>query len=207
MAFNIETFKHNGLVYGGVRPSLFDVTVTPSAELQSLFNGANVQKLQFTCRASNLPAATIGTVEVPYFGRKIKLAGDRTYTDWQITVMNDEDFLVRSMFEVWQNSLNKVVNNVRDSAYVTETLYKAVFTINQYSKTGNGPQGGGIIDPTSVTPIRSYTMVGAYPGPLGDIVVDWDQQNQIETFTVGIPYDYWLPGVEGSLAVPYASLT
>ena len=209
MAFEIETFKGNGLVYGGVRPSLFDITVTPPPALAAIFSGANIQKLQFTCRASALPAGRVGTVEVPYFGRKVKFAGDRTFDDWTITIMNDEDFLVRSMFETWSNSLNSLETNVRAGVYTTEVDYKAIFTINQYSKTGGSPggTGGGPATALTATPIRSYNMVGAYPGPISDITVDWDQQNQIETFTCGISYDYWLPVIEGGLAVSYVDAT
>ena len=57
--------------------------------------------------------SSVGEFEVPYFGRKIKIAGDRTFADWQVNIMNDEDFGVRSMFETWSNALNRHVSNVR----------------------------------------------------------------------------------------------
>jgi hypothetical protein len=73
--FNIDGFKNNGLTLGGARSSLFSVQLT----LPTSIGTQNVaKKFSFSCRAAELPAATIGTVEVPYFGRRIKIAGDRT---------------------------------------------------------------------------------------------------------------------------------
>ena len=88
MAFNIDQFKATGLNNGGVRPSLFQVVMTgvPSQEV------GFTDKFTFTCKASTIPASTIQQIEIPYFGRQIKLAGDRTFAPWTVTVMNDEDF-------------------------------------------------------------------------------------------------------------------
>ena len=130
-----------------------------------------------------MPASTLGTIEIPYFGRNIKLAGDRTFGDWSVTVQNDEDFLVRSMFERWSNSINRLESNIRQpygTGIVSENLYKAPgMVVNQYSKDG--------------AVIRSYEIVGAFPSDIGAINVNWDAQNRIETFDVRFSYDYWLP--------------
>lgn len=181
MPFNINTFKANGLVYGGARPSLFNITLTVPAGIG--IDNVTVQKFTLVAKAANLPASTITTFDVGYFGRKIKLAGDRTFTDWNVTVMNDEDFSVRAMFELWSNAMNRLESNVRDSAIDTE-LYKSDFQIAQYAKTGEK--------------IREYTMYGAFPTTIGEIGLDWDSQNSIETFPVTFAYDYWLPTVETS---------
>lgn len=179
--FNISTFKTRGLTLGGARPALFEVYLSIPSGVKA--DAASAQKFRFTCRAAQLPASTVGNVEIPYFGRKIKVAGDRTFTDWSVTVMNDEDFLVRSMFEKWSNSLNRMQANVRDVAYYgNENSYKAVMNIVQYSKDG--------------LPIRQYDMVGAFPTNIDAISLDWDTTNQIETFQVTFAYDYWLPALE-----------
>ena len=102
MAFNISSFKNNGLIYGGARASLFEFVLSPPLVLSV---NASVP-LRFTCRASSIPASTVGQIEVPYFGRTIKLSGDRTFADWNVTIMNDEDFSVRRMFEEWSSLLN-----------------------------------------------------------------------------------------------------
>jgi len=174
--FNISTFKSRGLTSGGARPSLFEVYLTIPPFVAAA-TGSDT-KFRFTCRAAQLPAATIGTVNVPYFGRTIKLAGDRVFADWTVTVMNDEDFLVRSMFEKWSNELNKLQANVRQT-YNSEADYKAVLNVIQYSKDGNV--------------IRSYDIIGAFPTTVDAITLDWDTTNQIEQFGVTFSYDYWLP--------------
>ena len=100
--FNISTFKTRGLTGGGARPALFEIYLSIPDGVGA--DAESADKFRFTCRAAQLPAATVGSIEIPYFGRKIKFAGDRTFTDWTVTVMNDEDFLVRSMIEKWSNA-------------------------------------------------------------------------------------------------------
>jgi len=174
--FNISSFKQQGLIYGGARPSQFEVYLSIPTFVEA--DTGSDTKFRFTCQAAQLPAATLGTIEVGYFGRRIKLAGDRTFADWTVTVLNDEDFLVRAMFEKWSNSLNKLEANQRQS-YATENDYKATLNVIQYSKDGNI--------------IRSYDIIGAYPSVVDAINLNWDQQSQIETFGVTFAYDYWLP--------------
>jgi hypothetical protein len=97
MAFNISDFRGQ-LEFGGARPSLFEVQI---------FNPANTTgdlKTPFLVRAAQLPGSTVGTVPVSYFGRQIKLAGNRTFADWTVTIINDEDFLIRNALEEWNNS-------------------------------------------------------------------------------------------------------
>ena len=184
--FNINTFRSRGLTLGGARPSLFEVILKVPDFAAA--NAESEQKFRFTCRAAALPAATLGTIEVPYFGRTIKLAGDRTFTDWTVTVMNDEDFLVRSMFEKWSNELNKLQANVR-KAYGSENDYKAVMNVVQYSKDGKQ--------------IRSYDIIGAFPTSVDAIELNWDSTNQVETFGVTFAYDYWLPSAGTEVNNPY----
>jgi len=181
MPFNINSFKYNGLVYGGARPSLFNVQLSIPQGIG--IDNISAQKFEFVCRTAELPASTVGSFDVPYFGRKIKLAGDRSFADWQVNVMNDEDFAVRAMFEKWSNAINRLVSNVRDPVVNFEN-YKTDLTVIQYSKDG------GII--------RSYDIIGAFPTEIGAIALDWDSQNTMETFPVTFSYDYWIPNVEAS---------
>ena len=176
--FNINTFKTRGLIYGGARPTLFEVYMTPPPGIG--IDQDSRDKFRFTCRGAALPAATIQSIDVGYFGRKVKVQGDRTFADWQVTVMNDEDFLVRSMFEKWSNALNRMESNVRDPNFSeTENSYKVDLDVIQYGKAGDL--------------IRQYTIIGGFPTDVSEIALDWDTTNQIETFTVRFAYDYWLP--------------
>jgi hypothetical protein len=177
MAFNISDFKNNGLQLGGSRPSLFEVNLTGIPQGLGIGN-ATLDKFNFTCRAANLPAATIASIDVGYFGRKIKIAGDRTFTDWTVTVMNDEDFLVRSMFEKWSNAINALQFNIRSTG-AADSNYKAEMQVTQYAKTGRIS--------------REYAIIGAFPTSVDAIALDWDTTNQVETFNVTFAYDYWLP--------------
>jgi T4-like virus tail tube protein gp19 len=181
MPFNISTFKEAGLVYGGARPSLFNIYLTVPGGIG--IDNVSVQKFSFVARAAELPASEVGSFEVPYFGRTIKLAGERTFGNWAVTIMNDEDFAVRAMFELWSNAMNRLVSNVRDPALDAEQ-YKTDLEVIQYGKDGSI--------------LRSYAIVGAWPASIGNIGLDWSTTGSIEEFSVGFSYDYWLPIVEAS---------
>jgi hypothetical protein len=181
MPFNINSFKYNGLVYGGARPSLFQVFMTPPAGIG--IDTVSADKFRFVCKTAELPESTISQIEVPYFGRRIKVAGERAFADWSVSVLNDEDFSVRAMFELWSNALNRHVSNVRDPALSAEQ-YKTDLDILQYSKDG--------------AIIRSYQLVGAFPTTIGSIGLNWESANAIEEFSVTFAYDYWVPVIEAS---------
>ena len=172
MAFNINEFKSQGLIGGGARPSLFDVSLTlPDAVHRS---GDARDKIVFTCRATSIPIATLEAVDVPYFGRKIKLAGDRTFPDWSVTIMNDEDYIVRNAMEEWSASMNSVVTNLRK---IDDTGYKTDAIVTSYGKAGNM--------------INIYKFIGIFPTSVDAMDMDWDSTNAIQTFGVNFAYDYW----------------
>ena len=181
MPFNISTFKSRGLVYGGTRPSLFSVTLSVPGGLG--IDNVSVDKFRFLCTSAELPSSSVSAIEVPYFGRRIKVAGDRAFSDWSVNILNDEDFSIRSLFELWSNALNRLVANVRDPA-ITEEQYKTDLQVIQYSKDGSA--------------IRSYSIVGAFPTSVSGIGLDWSSTNQVESFSVSFSYDYWLPEIETS---------
>ena len=179
--FNIEAFKSNGLVYGGARPALFNVFLTVPAGIG--IDNVSVDKFRFVCRAAELPESNVSEIPIPYFGRKIKVAGERDFADWQVTIMNDEDFSVRSMFELWSNAINRHIANVRDPALSFEN-YKVDIEVVQYSYTGEV--------------IRSYMLVGAWPKVVSSIGLDWNSADAIQEFNVTFTYDLWVPNVEVS---------
>ena len=181
MPFNIAAFKSNGLVYGGARPSLFNVFLTVPIGIG--IDIVSVDKFRFVCRAAEIPESTVGEIEIPYFGRKVKVAGDRSFSDWSVTVMNDEDFAVRGMLEAWSNAINRMVANVRDPNLAAEQ-YKTDIEIVQYGKAGDI--------------LRSYMLIGAFPTQLSGISLSWDTTNNIEEFNCNFAYDYWVPVVEAS---------
>lgn len=170
MAFNVNEIRSQ-LNFGGARNSLFQVTI------QNPANGVADVKVPFLVRAAQIPAATLGVIEVPYFGRKVRMAGDRTFAEWQVTVINDEDFLIRNAMEEWSNKINKFQTNLRDFQSASPLQYKANAQVTQFSKTGEA--------------LRTYTFNGIFPIEVSPIELDWNATDTLEEFTVTFVYDWW----------------
>lgn len=170
MAFNINEIKSQ-LALGGARPTLFQVTI------QNPANSVGDVKVPFMCEATSIPEATLGTATVPYFGRVIKLAGDRTFADWTVTIINDEDFIIRNAMEEWSNRINTFQGNLRTFGSASPLLYKSQAQVTQYSKTG--------------VPVRTYQFNGIWPISISNIALSWGDQNAIERFQVQFAVDYW----------------
>ena len=114
---------------------------------------------------------------MPYFGRKIKIAGDRTFAEWTVTVFNDEDFLVRNAMEQWMNSINSHQENIREFGSASPLQYKSQAQVTQYSKTG--------------VPVRTYNFNGLFPTNISNIQLDWNTTDDFERFDVTFQYDWW----------------
>lgn len=177
MAFNINQFRAE-LSGDGARPTLFEVEIFFPATLAGVFP---TQKGKMMAKSSILPASNIGMIEVPYFGRKIRVAGDRTYDDWTCTFINDEDFSIRNALEFWSNAMDQhsTVQQVKRISGATENPYTYVSTIliHQYGKQGNI--------------IKTYNLVNAWPVNVGQIDVSWESNDQVEEFDVQWTFDYF----------------
>jgi hypothetical protein len=169
MPFNINELRSN-LTFGGAKASLFEVIISNPV----LGTSDAMSKAPFMIKATSLPASTLGMIEVPYFGRKVKLAGDRTFEDWSVTVINDEDFAIRNAMEQWSASINSHRGNL--SSY-DRLQYKSTATVTQFSKTG--------------TRIRTYEFDGIYPTSVAAIDMAWQTVDEIEEFQVTFAYDRW----------------
>lgn len=174
MAFNVTEFRAN-MVGDGARPNLFQVSLTFPTFAQDAVGAG--QKLTFMAKAAQLPGATLGTVPMFYFGRELKFVGNRSFADWTITVINDEDFKVRRAFESWMNNINSHAGNLRSGAASSPTSYSTDAVVNQYDKAGNV--------------IKSYKFVGAFPVDLSPIDLDWQSNDTIEEFTMTLAYQWW----------------
>jgi hypothetical protein len=169
MAFNINDLRSQ-LTFGGAKPSLFQVQITNPA------NGGADIKVPFMVKAAAIPSSSMSTIEVPYFGRRIKVAGDRTFAEWTVTVINDEDFLIRNAMEQWMASIKSHQGNITSFASASPLQYKAQAQITQYSKTG--------------VPLRVYNFNGLFPTEISAIEMNWEA-SAIEEFTVTFQYDWW----------------
>ena len=157
------------LVGGGARPNLFKVTMGfPS------YVTADVSLASYMCKAASMPASTIAPIMVPFRGRQLQIAGDRTFEAWNITVINDTDFNVRNSFEQWMNGINQHETN---TGLTQPSSYMADMVVEQLDKDG--------------TVKKTYNIRGTFPTSLGAIEVDYSQENVIEEFTVELQVQYW----------------
>jgi len=163
--FNVTDVLSN-FKFQGARPTAFSINIFNPTD-----SSADAS-IQFLASASAIPESQLGNIAVPYFGRVVNFAGDRTYDPWTVTVMNDEDFKVRNALESWSDSINMKQQNIRENIN-----YKSTAQVIQYGKTGNI--------------IRQYTLNGIYPARIEPIRLDWGDVNQFERFNVTFIYDYW----------------
>jgi hypothetical protein len=173
MAFNVNQFRSQ-MTGDGARPNLFEVSL-PFPTFSG--PGTAQQKLTFMCRSAQLPGSTVGVVPVNYFGRELKFAGNRTFADWTINIINDEDFIVRNAFERWMNGINSHSLNVRNPAAQTPLSYTVDGEVKQYGK------GGDVL--------KKYKFIGLFPTDIAPIEVDWGSNDAIEEFTVTLSYQWW----------------
>jgi len=174
MAFNVAEFRAN-MIGDGARPNLFSVSLTfPTIAENSII--AN-QKVTFMAKTAQLPGSTVGTVPVYYFGREMKFAGNRTFADWTLTIINDEDFAIRNSIESWMNAINSHSGNVRNAAAINATGYTVDATVTQYAKTGGE--------------IKKYKFVGLFPIDLAPIDLDWGSNDTIEEYATTFAYQWW----------------
>ena len=195
---NIDTFKSN--VYSDfARPNLFQVDVNFPTDIG--VEGATALKTlgNFVVRAANLPASQIGVVEVPFRGRVLKLAGDRTFEPWTITIQNDSGFKLRTAFETWMQKIQEYDENYTAVATSTTSTsntvgYFADMDVHQLSRnekgTASGTTGG---QDTSHKVIKSYKFFQCFPSNIAAIDLDFGNNDAVEEFTVELQVQYWKP--------------
>ena len=173
MAFSVNEFRSQ-MTGDGARPNLFEV----SMPFPGFASPANAQtKLTFMCKTAQLPGSTVGVVPVNYFGRELKFVGNRTFADWTISVINDEDFIVRNAFERWMNGINSHNFNVRNPLALAPLGYSVDSEVTQFGKQGNT--------------LKKYRFVGVFPTDITPIDVDWGSNDTIEEFSVTLSYQWW----------------
>jgi|TARA_B100000029_G_scaffold357443_1_gene350228 hypothetical protein len=170
MAFNVNLFQ-GALKFGGARPSLFQVNITNPV------NATGDVMVPFMAKTTQTPGSNITPLILKYFGRDVKFAGQRTFEDWTVTIINDEDYAIRDALEDWANSINSGQNNLTKLGSSSPTLYKSDAQVTQFSKTG--------------VPLRVYNFVGIFPTVIAPIDLSWDTADAIEEFAVTFAYDYF----------------
>ena len=166
----ITDFKSK-LTGGGARSNLFEVVLTfPDAAAP---DQVVLDKSRFLVKGANLPASNVAQIEVPFRGRVLKVAGDRTFDSWTVTVLNDTDFAIRSAFEKWMNVINRVSDN---TGLTNPNDYQSDAFVYQLDRDG--------------TALRSYKFYDIFPTQVGPIDLSYDSQG-IEEFTVELQVLWW----------------
>ena len=188
----LSQFKSK-LIGGGTRPNLFEVSIPtfPSAISEAWAAGDDSENgiFKFLCKASVLPASNLGSVEVPFRGRILKVAGDRTFDDWTVTIINDEDFKLRTAFERWSN----VMSRLDDATGVTNPT--SYMTDGYVQQLGRGGQiSAAANDGGESAVLRSYKFFDIFPVTVGEIALSYDTTDQLEEFDVTFRYQYFTIG-------------
>ena len=128
---------------------------------------------KFLCRAAQLPSSTIGVVEVPFRGRMLKIAGDRTFEPWTITVMNDQDYRLRAAFEIWIGMIQETDHNFSNlgASGGTDNIYKTM-KVRQLSRGGKQDD------------LVTYKFQNAYPSSISAIDLDWGSNDAIQELSL-----------------------
>ena len=190
---SITNFRDR-LIGGGARPNMFEVNITLPEQIAP--NGDISQDMRFLVKAAEIPAATIGNIPVPFRGRVLPVAGDRTFAPWTVTVINDAQFNIRDAMEQWSNLINDLQFDVGDINPADYQTKAEVFQLSRQSQGSGGQsagKGGEIIQT-----LRTYNFEGIYPNAVSSIPLDYGATDQIEEFQVTFNYLFWttdLPGL------------
>lgn len=183
----ITDFKSR-LVGGGARPNLFEcvlnfpdgLNVTPDADFR------------FMIKAAQIPGSTISTIPVPFRGRTLKIAGDRTFDPWTITVINDTNYKIRNAFEKWMNFMNRHDDNagvITPAAYQREMM---VYQLGRGNVNDGGASGATLPSTASQMPVlKTYKFYGCWPSDITPMELSYDSSDTIQEFSVTLQYQWW----------------
>ena len=176
----LDAFKGR-MIGGGARPNLFECELyfPDDAIPEGTTRDALTDRTRFLVKAANLPASNISPINIPFRGRNLKVAGDRTFDPWTITIINDVDFGIRTAFERWMNLINKH----EDNAGITDpTLYQKDLYVKQLGRA----QVGGTVPQTEakIPVLKQYRFLGTFPTNVSDIALSYDSSDTIEEFSV-----------------------
>ena len=183
---NVSTFLKN--IGQGVKPNMFSVDISLPGALNDgspmAVELADVELASLMCKSAALPGSNLGTIEVPFRGRTVKIAGDRTFDTWSATFFNDKDFKLRAFFEEWANQINTHEGNTAPLFTPEtggETGYMADLYVTQLEKDAS----------LSGSSLRTYKLHYCFPTNVSQIDLAYDSNDQIEEFTVEWQYSYF----------------
>jgi hypothetical protein len=196
---SLSQFKSK-LIGGGARPNLFEVqlpSVPAGIDLGIQRDGTGIydsENFTFLCKAAALPASTMNPIEVPFRGRTMKVAGDRTYDVWTITVINDEAFDHRRVFESWMQNINQYSDHsglTNPADYMTDATVLQLGRGKVNRETGTGSDGNANI-------LAQYKFKDIFPTNISAIDLSYETSDTIEEFTVDFQVQFWYPEKAGT---------
>ena len=164
----------------GVKPNMFIVDIAFPTQVEGA--GGDADMINLLCKSAALPASNLGVIEVPFRGRTVKIAGDRTFDTWTATFTNDKEMKIRAYFEQWLATINSHEANNAPLFTPSETDgYSRLLKVKQLEK--NASESGEVL--------RQYNLHYAFPTNVSQIDLAYDSNDQIEEFTVEFQYTYW----------------
>tara|TARA_R100000388_G_C7169220_1_gene123077 strand:+ start:54 stop:668 length:615 start_codon:yes stop_codon:yes gene_type:complete len=167
---------------GGARSNLFEVNITypEGIGVKTGDDGATADG-EFLIKAAEIPASNIGNIPVPFRGRVLPVAGDRTFDPWTVTIINDTNFVIRDAMERWSNSINDIQTA---QGTINPEVYQKSATVKQLSR-------GGKSETSRIQVLREYNFVGIYPNVVSSIPLDYGASDSIEEFQVTFNYLFY----------------
>ena len=203
MARGISEFKSR-LAKGGARPNLFLVRLNFPTTLSNIIDIDQIDsstdltsQAEFLVKTAQLPASTIGVIDVPFRGRMLKVAGDRTFEPWSVTVINDGAFKLRKAFETWSRGVNALTENVSQLGYgsgdpISYCVDMTVFQLSRDNQTpSKTPTNMNSLGEDGMEVVRAYKFFDAWPSSLSAIDLSYESNDQVEEFTVEFQYNYY----------------
>ena len=183
----LDSFKGR-MVGGGARPNLFECELYfPEASIPlDTTRSQLTDRSRFMVKAANLPASNVAAINIPFRGRNLKVAGDRTFDIWTITIINDVDFSIRTAFERWMNLINKHEDN---AGITNPTTYQRDMFVRQLGRSGIS--GSTPSSDTQVPVLKQYRFYGTFPTNVSAIDLSYDQSDTIEEFTVDLQVQWF----------------
>lgn len=178
------------LTGGGARSNLFECEINFPTFLTSSGAGQDnstnlALDTRFLIKTAQLPGSTLNTIPVSFRGRTLKIAGDRTFEPWTITVLNDTNFVLRNAFEKWSNYINRHDDN---SGVITPESYQTEIYVHQL---GRGKETKDTTTSTAIEILKSYALYGCYPSSIDPIPLSYDSSDSIEEFNVTFEVQWW----------------
>ena len=195
----ISQFKSK-LIGGGTRPNLFEVQVNfpDGVDLGIQSDGGpnefDGDRFRFLCKAAQLPASNVANVEIPFRGRVLKVAGDRTFDPWTVTVINDQDFGAYRNFQAWAQNIAQYGDS---SGLTNPNDYMGQATVYQLGRNAASQQASAS-SATDSNILAQYKFVDIFPTTVAAIDLSYDTTDTIEEFTVDFQVQYWYPEAAGS---------